>query len=51
MTNDEIMNVWNEMVKIYGDKLPNPEQQPIQFAYFLKLYNFYHKKGDTDGNG
>lgn len=34
------------MVDIYGDFLPDPEQQPIEFAYFVKLYKYYHVQTD-----
>ena len=33
-----------KMVEIYGDKLPDPERQPIEFAYYVRLYKYYHMK-------
>lgn len=36
MTNEQI----NEMIEMFGDKLPNPIHYPIQFAYYAKLYKF-----------
>lgn len=33
-----------EMQELFGDQLPNHEQYPIQFAYFVKLYAFYNKR-------
>lgn len=35
---------YNELQKLFGDQLPNPEHHPIQFAYFIKLYAFYNKR-------
>jgi len=40
ITDDEILAVWNDMVRIYGDNLPDPVHCPIEFAYRLKLYNY-----------
>jgi len=38
----EIEKIYNEMVEIFGDSLPNPEQEPVRFAYYVKLYKYYH---------
>jgi hypothetical protein len=38
MTEEQILNVYQELVRIYGDTLPNFEHEPIQFAYLLKLH-------------
>jgi len=35
---------YNRMVEIYGDKLPNFEHQPKEFAYYVRLYKYYHGK-------
>ena len=40
MTNEEIEAAYNEMVKMWGDKLPNPEQEPIRCAYYVKLFKY-----------
>ena len=32
--------MYNEMVEIYGDKLPNLDQQPREFEYYVKLYKY-----------
>lgn len=39
-TDEEIINVWNDLVRIYGDDLPDPEHCPNEFAYRLKLYYY-----------
>ena len=41
MTDTEILRHYNRMVEIYGT-LPDPETQPLQFAYYVKLYRYYH---------
>lgn len=49
ITDEEIMVVWNDMVRIHGDSLPDPIHCPNQFGYLLKLYyyerylNEFHK--------
>jgi len=42
MSDDELIEIYNEMVEIYGDLLPHPEHEPIRFAYYVKLYKTYH---------
>jgi hypothetical protein len=42
MSNEELEKIYKEMVEIFGDNLPNPEQEPIRFAYYVKLYKYYH---------
>jgi len=42
MTKDEISRVVDEMIEMFGDKLPDPEHCPKEFQYFIKLY-FYEK--------
>lgn len=34
--------LYNKLLEKYGVKLPNPEHEPTQFEYFLKLYNYYN---------
>jgi len=29
-----------ELVKMFGDKLPNAIHEPVRFAYYIKLYNY-----------
>jgi hypothetical protein len=41
MTNhQEIETIIKEMTEFFG-KLPNPEQEPIRFAYYVKLWKYY----------
>ena len=46
MTDEEILYHYNRMVEIYGD-LPNPEHEPIRFAYYVKLYKYYHGQDNS----
>ena len=36
----EIEAVLREMLEMFG-KLPDPEQYPRQFDYYLRMYQFY----------
>jgi hypothetical protein len=40
MTDEDYNAIGADLIKMFGDKLPNPEHEPIQFHYCLKLYNF-----------
>lgn len=42
MSDEEILTIYEKMKEEYGDRLPDPEHSPIQFAYFVKLYKYYH---------
>lgn len=44
MTDEQIMEHFENLKKIYGDKLPDPEHQPVLFAYYVKLYKYYHRE-------
>ena len=43
MTDEQIVIHYAKMKEIYGDDLPNPEQEPIRFAYYVKLYKYYYE--------
>ena len=34
LTEDQLQ----KMVEVFGDKLPDPEHNPIQFAFYIKLF-------------
>lgn len=42
--NIDFDKIWNDLVAMYGDKLPNPEQCPREFAHLLKLYMYFNYK-------
>lgn len=44
MTDTEILKIYEELVEIYGDDLPNFENEPKQFAYILKLHLYYGRQ-------
>ena len=45
MTEQEALKIYEEMEKLFGDKLPDPEHCPREFAYFVKLYWHCKKNG------
>ena len=46
MTDQQIEEAYNEMIKMWGDKLPNPEQEPIRFAYYVRMYKYFKEKNN-----
>ena len=44
MTENEMQEIYYGMMKQYGDRLPDPDALPKVFAYYLKLYRYYHYK-------
>ena len=41
MSNEEVLQHYRRMVEIYGS-LPDPDHEPKQFTYYVKLYLTYH---------
>lgn len=39
-----VEQMYEEMVEIYGDKLPDPDHFPKTFQYYVNLYKYYHLK-------
>jgi len=48
MTDEQIEAAYNEMVKMWGDKLPNPEQEPLRFAYYVRMYKYFKEKNNVE---
>lgn len=46
MTDDEVTQKYKEMEEMFGETLPNFEHHPIQFRYYVKLFD-YQKKVDN----
>ena len=44
MNEEHIIRLYEEMVKEFGDSLPNLEQEPIRFAYYVKLFKYIKSK-------
>ena len=42
MTDEQIIETYEKMKEVFGDALPNPEQEPIRFAHYVKIYKHYH---------
>lgn len=47
MTNEEVINHYNKLKEEYGDKLPSPIHEPLQFQYAVKLYKYYTLNAET----
>lgn len=41
MTDEQVTKHYNKLVEMYGDRLPDPEHEPMQFAYIVKLYKYF----------
>ena len=50
MSDEEILKMYEELVEYYGDKLPNPEHYPRQFAQCVKLWRYYKSKENENSN-
>jgi hypothetical protein len=44
MTEQEVLDFYNELVDNYGDSLANFEQEPRRFAFQVKLYKYYQER-------
>jgi hypothetical protein len=44
MDESNIIRLYEEMIKQFGDSLPNLEQEPIRFAYYVKLFKYIKSK-------
>jgi len=44
---DPARQLFDDMLK-YFDKLPDPDQEPIRFRWFCKLYQFQMKQKGID---
>ena len=44
MTDEKIMEHFEKMKEIYGEAVPNPDHNPVLFAYYVKMYKTYHKE-------
>ena len=38
MTEHEAELIYNDLVQLFGDRLPNYEREPRRFAYYVKIY-------------
>lgn len=49
MTTEEVLHHYSRMLEIY-EVLPDPDHEPKQFAYFVKLYLRYHGTQNDNSN-
>ena len=47
MSDEQALELYEKMKSHFGDKLPDPEHEPMQFSYFVKLYKYYHLNSNT----
>ena len=47
MSDEQALELYEKMKSHFGDKLPDPEHEPMQFSYFVKLYKYYHLNLNT----
>jgi hypothetical protein len=40
MTDQEIQSAYEDMIGMWGDKLPNHEHEPIRFAFYVRMYKY-----------
>jgi hypothetical protein len=50
MTDEEALKTYDLMKEIYGDNLPDPETSPRAFAYYVKLYRYYHVEQHSENS-
>lgn len=48
MTDEEVLELYQEMEEHFGS-LPNPEQEPRRFAYYVKLFKYYRERNGQTG--
>jgi hypothetical protein len=48
MTDEQAAKILDEMREMFSTPLPNPEHEPVRFAYYVKLYKYY-KARENEG--
>jgi hypothetical protein len=48
MTDEELQEKVNALIEMFGGDLPNPEQEPRRFAYYVKLFKFYTERNEAN---
>lgn len=48
MSEEEIIQFYNELKEHFGDNLANFEHHPRQFAYQIKLYKYYKARKQNE---
>jgi len=47
MSDEQALELYEKMKSHFGDKLPDPEHEPMQFSYFVRLYKYYYLNLNT----
>lgn len=45
MSDAQMQTIYNEMLEMFGT-VPNHKQEPIRFAHYVKLYNYYKSRAE-----
>jgi hypothetical protein len=48
MSDEEIIKMYDEMIELWSDKLPNFEHEPIRFAYYVKMYRYLKEQNNDN---
>jgi hypothetical protein len=40
VTEEDYKEIGNDLIKMFGDALPDPTHEPVRFAYYVKLYQY-----------
>ena len=48
MTDEEFAKVYEEFLAHYDDQVPNPEQEPIRFAAYVRNWKYYKERLDIN---
>ena len=48
MTDQEAFDKYEEMKKVFGDELRDPESEPKQFAHQVMLFKRFHEGGNKN---
>jgi hypothetical protein len=43
MTDEQALAIYEDMKRIYGEKLPDLGHEPIRFRYYYTLYKHFHR--------
>lgn len=42
MSEEQYQRLMDELIAMYGDSLPSPVHEPMQFHHILKTLKYYH---------
>lgn len=47
MTDEEVLAKYEALKEYFGDALPDPEHEPIRFAHYVKVFNYYNQPEES----